>query len=57
MKDMKAPVCYNIANQSYTYTETTRFTCGFFVQELDADEERSLFGGSSFKNLELLVKF
>jgi hypothetical protein len=57
MKEMKAPVCYNITNQSYTYTETTKFRCGFFVQELDAIEERNLSGGSSFKNLELFFKF
>lgn len=57
MKEMNAPVCYNIASQSYSYTETAKFTCGFFVQELDADEERNLSGGSGFQNLEQLVKF
>lgn len=57
MKEMNAPVCYNIAIQSYSYTETAKFTCGFFVQELDAIEERSLSGGQNFSNLVKIMKF
>lgn len=57
MKEMNAPVCYDISRQSYVYTETARFKCGFFIQELDAFEERNLSGGTSFKKLHNLFKF
>lgn len=56
MKEMNAPVCYDISRQSYIYTEIAKFKCGFYVQDLDAHEERNLFGGARFGNLQLLSK-
>ncbi|WP_339840410.1 HTH domain-containing protein [uncultured Maribacter sp.] len=57
MKEMNAPVCYDISRQSYIYTEIAKFKCGFYVQDLDAHEERNLSGGANYKNLQVLSKF
>lgn len=57
MKEMNAPVCYDLSRQSYIYTEIAKFKCGYFIQDLDAVEERNLSGGSNFKNLQILSKF
>lgn len=57
MKEMNAPVCYDLARQSYVYTESTRFKCGFYVEELDIVTEKNLSGGCSFSNMKLLLAF
>lgn len=56
MKEMNAPVCYDISRQSYIYTEIAKFKCGFYIQDLEAHEERNLSGGASFYNLQVLSK-
>ncbi len=45
MKAMHAPISYNIARQSYIYTETTNFKCGFYIETLNAISERKISGG------------
>ncbi len=57
MRDMNAPICYDLTRQSYIYTVTTRFKCGFYVEELDATTERNLSGGYCFKNALKLLTF
>lgn len=57
MKEMNAPICYNLTRQSYIYTETTHFKCGFYVEELDSTTERNLSGGCCFTNMKQLLKF
>jgi len=57
MKEMDAPVYYDLTRQSYIYTEKASFKCGFFVQELDEQEGRSLSGGRNFINLHKIFKF
>lgn len=57
MKELNAPVYYDLTCQSYVYTQQTEFKCGFFVQKLDEAEQRSLSGGFGFKNIKRLLKF
>ncbi|WP_299486719.1 HTH domain-containing protein [uncultured Allomuricauda sp.] len=57
MKEMKAPIYYNLTRQSYIYTETTYFKCGFYAEELDSTTKRNLSGGCCFTYIEQLVKF
>ena len=57
MKEMNAPIYYDLTRQSYVYTETTYFKCGFYIEELDSTAERNLSGGCCFTNMEQLVKF
>ncbi|NDV42843.1 HTH domain-containing protein [Flagellimonas sediminis] len=57
MKDMNAPICYDLTRQSYIYTETTRFKCGFYVEELDTTTERNLSGGYCYKNALKVLAF
>jgi len=56
MKALDAPVCYDIACQSYVYTKPTRFRCGFFIEGLDEGTQRNLSGGYGFKNVQRLLK-
>lgn len=57
MKELNAPICYDLSRQSYVYTETTSFKCGFYMEELDAIAERNLSGGHYFNNMRRLLKF
>ncbi|MEQ5791682.1 HTH domain-containing protein [Muricauda sp. NFXS6] len=57
MKELNAPICYDLSRQSYVYTETTSFKCGFYVEALDEITERNLSGGYSFGNMKRLLKF
>ncbi len=57
MKELNAPICYDLARQSYVYTESTNFKCGFYVEELDETSERNLSGGYGFKNMVQLLEF
>lgn len=57
MKELNAPICYDLARQSYVYTETTHFKCGFYGEELDASTERSLSGGNCFTHMKRLLAF
>ena len=57
MKEMNAPICYDLTRQSYIYTETTSFKCGFYVEELDASTERNLSGGCCFASMKKLLAF
>lgn len=57
MKEMEAPIYYDISRQSYVYTEMTTFKCGFFGSELSTLEERNLSGGIHFETLKFLLTF
>ncbi|WP_164731640.1 HTH domain-containing protein [Flagellimonas beolgyonensis] len=57
MKEMNAPICYDLVRQSYVYTESTRFKCGFYVEDLDDVTEKNLSGGYSFSNMEQVLAF
>ncbi|KPM33328.1 Hypothetical protein I595_231 [Croceitalea dokdonensis DOKDO 023] len=57
MKELNAPVYYDLARQSYAYSEPTAFKCGFFVEALDEEAQRDLTGGYGFKNIQRLLKF
>ncbi|MBO0340894.1 hypothetical protein [Flagellimonas profundi] len=57
MKELNAPICYDLSRQSYVYTESTNFKCGFYVEELDETSERNLSGGYGFGNMKRLLKF
>ena len=57
MKQLNAPIYYDLVRQSYVYTETTSFKCGFYIEDLEAYEERNLSGGCAYTNMKLLVKF
>jgi predicted DNA-binding transcriptional regulator YafY len=56
MKELNAPICYDLARQSYVYTEATNFKCGFYVEELDETSERNLSGGYGFGNMKRLLE-
>ncbi|MEM7487327.1 MAG: HTH domain-containing protein [Bacteroidota bacterium] len=57
MKELNAPVHYDLARQSYTYSEPTEFKCGFFIMELNNDVGRNLSGGYSYEHLTSLIGF
>lgn len=57
MKELNAPICYDLSRQSYVYTKTTSFKCGFYIEELDETTERNLSGGHGFENMHKLLKF
>ncbi|WP_372774625.1 hypothetical protein [Mangrovibacterium sp.] len=55
IKELGAPVEYNLSYQSYVYVEDVNFQCGFFLTDLNQDEVREINGG--FKNLVQLTIF
>lgn len=55
IKELGAPVEYNLRYQSYVYLEDVNFQCGFFLSELNRDEAREINGG--YKNLARLAIF
>ena len=57
MKELNAPVYYDLARQSYAYAEPTKFKCGFYLEELDRNAEKNLSGGFAFNNLKYLTRF
>lgn len=57
MKELNAPVYYDISRQSYAYSEPTSFKCGFFVEDLDEASQRNLTGGYGFNNIKRLFMF
>ncbi len=57
MKALDAPIYYDLTRQSYSYSEATRFKCGFYMEELDDKTEKDLSGGGAFENVNRLIKF
>ncbi|MDT0621430.1 HTH domain-containing protein [Croceitalea vernalis] len=57
MKELNAPIYYDLARQSYSYSEPTAFKCGFFLKSLDEQAQRNLTGGIGFENIKRLLKF
>ena len=57
MKEFNAPVYYDLAKQSYAYSEPTKFKCGFFIEDLDDGFQKNLNGGYGFDNMKELIKF
>ncbi|RIJ46176.1 helix-turn-helix domain-containing protein [Maribellus luteus] len=54
IKELGAPVDYNLVYQSYVYTEEVNFLCGFFSCELSRSDYKKVNGG--FGNLQFLVE-
>lgn len=54
MKDLNAPVEYNIGIQSFVYAEMVRFKFGFEQEELNEEEAKSIYGGKYFKKIQFL---
>ncbi len=46
MKELQAPIVYNIARQSFEYEEAVRFKCGFYVKVLPEGDAISINGGA-----------
>jgi len=57
MKELNAPVYYDLSRQSYAYSQPTEFKCGFFVEFLDEKTQRDLSGGSGFNSMKKLLTF
>ena len=57
MKELNAPVCYDLNRQSYVYSEFTIFKCGFYYKELDNDTEQNVSGGFAYSNMNRLLNF
>jgi hypothetical protein len=57
MKELEAPICYDFTRQSYTYSEPTKFRCGFYIKALDEKTSRSFSGGDTYINLQMALKF
>ena len=57
MKELNAPVYYDVVQQSYAYSEPTEFKCGFFMESLDEAAQRNLTGGFGFDTIKRLMKF
>jgi len=55
VKEMGAPVEFNIRYQSYIYANDVNFICGFFLKELSYREVQRINGG--FRNLAGIVNF
>ncbi|MBS2209820.1 HTH domain-containing protein [Carboxylicivirga mesophila] len=53
MKEFGAPIEYCIVKQSFVYTRNVAFYCGFYADELKAQELQALNGG--FATLEKLT--
>lgn len=56
MKELNAPILYDISRQSYVYSEPARFKCGFYMEELDEKHQKTVSGGSSFANIQKILK-
>lgn len=47
IKELGAPVEYNLFCQSYVYTSNVKFYCGFLSRELKEEESKKITGGFS----------
>ena len=56
MKELNAPVYYDLARQSYAYAEKTTFKCGFYLEGIDEESKREISGGQAFLNLMTVIK-
>lgn len=57
MKELNAPILYDLARQSYVYSEITSFKCGFYMEELTSETGKNFSGGFSYKNLKRILEF
>lgn len=46
MKELEAPIVYNIALQSFEYEEAVKFKCGFYVKILNDGDAIRINGGA-----------
>ena len=46
MKELKAPIVYNIARQSFEYEDEVKFKCGFYIKVLPQGDALSINGGA-----------
>ena len=49
MKELNAPVTYDIKLQSFVYESAVKFKVGFITQELTNEESRNINGGKNIK--------
>lgn len=56
MKELNAPIYYDLTRQSYLYSENITFKCGFYLEGLDEQTEREISGGQAFTNLITALK-
>lgn len=49
MKELGAPITYELSRQTYAYTQQTTFRCGFFLEELDGYTQEISSGGCTFQ--------
>ncbi len=45
MKELQAPIVYNISRQSFEYEDAVKFKCGFYVKVLPKGDAISINGG------------
>jgi len=57
MKELDAPVFYDMARQSYSYSEPAEFRFGFYLENLDENSQKSLSGGFGLRNMRQLMQF
>lgn len=55
MKELGAPIEYNITTRSFVYAGHVNFLCGFYLKELSQSEAKKINGG--FNNLAQLINF
>ena len=55
MKNMQAPIKFDIYLQSYVYERNVDFKFGFFTTEISQQRAKEINGG--FNNLKLLINF
>jgi len=46
MKELRAPIVYNIALRSFEYEDEVRFKCGFYVKVVPDQDAISINGGA-----------
>lgn len=46
MKELNAPIVYNIAKQCFIYEDEVRFKCGFYVKSIPEKDALSINGGA-----------
>lgn len=57
MKELRAPIVYNIALQSFEYEEAVRFKCGFYFKVLHDQDAISINGGAIVMSATITMLF
>ncbi|WP_025742642.1 hypothetical protein [Aquimarina pacifica] len=51
MKDLNAPIEYDLTVQSFVYAEHVDFRFGFYIKDLETNELKSVNGGNPYQSL------